>query len=387
MNSLQNLQRTEANVEKGSIGFVESINVQPVHGPAREFRCGEMMFRGCIVAILLMTGAGGTTAQLSSGSQWTGTWVSAPVTRDSTKYFANQTLRQILHTSVGGSRIRIRVSNLFGEQRLRIEDVHIAQCTSEASIVAGTDRQLQFGGHAFAVVPPGTEVVSDPVAFPVPRVADIAVSLYLPEPTRQPTVHPSAHQTSYVASGDVSFSNTLPDAKTTDSYYFLTGVDVQGQDIRGSVVTLGASITEGYSSTHGTSRNWPSVLAARLAAEGMNIAVLNQGISGNRLLTYDAGPSALSRFDRDVLAQPGVRWVIFSDDPINDLGSTHPPPTADELIAGMRQLITRAHEKHIQFFCSTLTPYEGPIIGHPLEKPLANSSMPFCAEEKAAAMR
>jgi lysophospholipase L1-like esterase len=190
-------------------------------------------------------------------------------------------------------------------------------------------------------------------------VADIAVSLYLPGPTGQPTVHPSAHQTSYLARGDVSSRDTLPDAKTTDSYYFLTGVDVQGQDIRGSVVTLGASITEGYSSTHGTNRSWPSVLAARLADEGLKIAVLNQGIGGNRLLSDGAGQSALKRFDRDVLSQPGLKWVIFSDDPINDLGSTYPPPTAEELIAVMRRLIARAHEKHIQFLCSTLTPYEG----------------------------
>jgi lysophospholipase L1-like esterase len=138
-----------------------------------------------------------------------------------------------------------------------------------------------------------------------------------------------------------------------------SGVDVNGHDVRGSVVTLGASITEGAGSTHGANRSWPTVLAARLADKGLNIAVLNQGISGNRLLADGAGPSALSRFDRDVLAQPGVRWVIFSDDPINDLGSTHPPPNADALIAGIERLIARAHEKNIQFFCSTLTPYEG----------------------------
>jgi len=139
----------------------------------------------------------------------------------------------------------------------------------------------------------------------------------------------------------------------------LPGVDVHGHDVRGLLVTLGASITEGAGSTPGTNRSWPSVLAARLADEGSNIAVLNEGISGNRLLVDGAGPSALSRFDRDVLGQPGVRWVIFSDDPINDVGSTHPPPTADALIAGIERLIARAHEKNIQFFCSTLTPYEG----------------------------
>lgn len=139
----------------------------------------------------------------------------------------------------------------------------------------------------------------------------------------------------------------------------LPGGEVRGKDVRGSVVTLGASITEGAGSTPGTNRDWPSVFAARLKEGGLHIAVINKGISGNRLLVDGAGLSALSRFDRDVLSQPGVHWVIFSDDPINDLGSTRPAPTADELIAGIQRLIARAHERHIQFFCSTLTPYEG----------------------------
>jgi lysophospholipase L1-like esterase len=138
----------------------------------------------------------------------------------------------------------------------------------------------------------------------------------------------------------------------------LAGVDAHGIPDPGIVVTLGASITEGAGS-RGIGRNWPSLLAARLADEGLNIAVINKGISGNRLLVDGAGPSALSRFDRDVLAQSGVRGVIFSDDPINDLGATSPPPTADALIAGLERLIAEAHEQHIQFFCSTLTPYEG----------------------------
>jgi alpha-L-fucosidase 2 len=139
----------------------------------------------------------------------------------------------------------------------------------------------------------------------------------------------------------------------------LAMVDVPGKSARKTVVALGASITEGAGSTQSASHSWPSLLAARLAEQGLNIAVRNEGISGNRLLADGAGPSALARFDRDVLAQPGVRWVIFSDAPINDLGSTNPPPKADALIAGIERLIARAHERHIQFFCSTLTPYEG----------------------------
>jgi lysophospholipase L1-like esterase len=139
----------------------------------------------------------------------------------------------------------------------------------------------------------------------------------------------------------------------------LDGMDVRGRDISGSVVTFGASITAGDKSTPGANRSWPSVFAVRLADAGLHIAVLNKGISGNRLLVDGAGQSALSRFGRDVLSQPDVHWVIFSDDPINDLGSTRPAPTADELIAGIQRLIAQAHQKHIQFFCSTLTPYEG----------------------------
>jgi lysophospholipase L1-like esterase len=129
--------------------------------------------------------------------------------------------------------------------------------------------------------------------------------------------------------------------------------------VDGTVITFGASITAGVKSTPGTKRDWPSVLAARLTEKGSHVAVVNKGISGNRLLVDGAGPSGLSRFDQDVLSQPDVRWVIFSDDPINDLGSTRPAPTSDQLIAGILQLIAQAHQKHIQFFCSTLTPYEG----------------------------
>jgi len=166
-------------------------------------------------------------------------------------------------------------------------------------------------------------------------------------------------QTNYIAGGDVSGAASLPDAQITSSYFFLTNLDVQNPDSEGSVVTLGASITDGYASTQGANTRWPNDLAARLADAGDTVGVLNEGISGNRLLQDGTGPSALSRFDRDVLGQPGVRWVIFSDDPINDLGSTSPQPTADQLIAGLQQLIAAAHQAGIGFICSTLTPYQG----------------------------
>jgi lysophospholipase L1-like esterase len=148
-------------------------------------------------------------------------------------------------------------------------------------------------------------------------------------------------------------------AVTSKSNYFLTNLDVRGDGLRGAVVTFGASITEGFSSTNDANRRWPDDPARRLADARLGIGVLNAGISGTRLLVDGAGPSALVRFDRDVLAQHGVRWVIFSDDPINDLGSTRPSPPAYTLIAGIKRLIEQAHRKHVQFLCSTLTPFQG----------------------------
>jgi lysophospholipase L1-like esterase len=293
------------------------------------------------------------------GVHWTGTWAVSPVRANPGMRFDKQTLRQIVHTSVGGRRARIHISNLFGSEPITIEDIHIAQRTTGSSIIPATDRKVQFGGLPSVVVLPGDTAVSDPIEFQVPRLADVAISFYLPRETTASTFHGSGFQTSYIADGDVSGGVSLSGVKTTQSYHFLINLDVHDQAALGSVVTLGASITDGYASTAETNRRWPNDLAQRLIDAGLNIGVLNQGISGNRLLADGAGDSAETRFDRDVLEQPGVQWVIFSDDPINDLGSTKPPPTGDQLIAAMVRLITRAHERQIKFVCSTLTPYQG----------------------------
>jgi len=290
---------------------------------------------------------------------WTGTWAVSPMRDNSGMRFDKQTLRQIVHTSVGGHRARIQISNLFGSEPLTIEDVHIALRTTGSSIVPGTDRTVQFGGLSSIIVQPGATAVSDPIEFQVPRLADVAISFYLPKANPASTYHGSGFQTSYIADGDVSGDTNLSGVKTTGSYYFLLNLDVQDPAALGSVATLGASITDGYASTADTNRRWPNDLAQRLGDAGVKIGVLNQGISGNRLLVAGAGDSAEARFERDVIDQPGVHWVIFSDDPINDLGSTRPPPAGDQLIAAIGRLITRAHEKQINFVCSTLTPYQG----------------------------
>ena len=189
--------------------------------------------------------------------------------------------------------------------------------------------------------------------------------MYVPNASGPATFHASGFQTNFIADGDVAASTSLADAQKTRSYFYLVAVDVNDRNALGAVVTLGASITDGYASTPDANLRWPDGLARRLNSAGIRIGVLNEGISGNRLLAQGAGDSAEARFDRDVIAQPGVRWVIFADVPINDLGSTKPQPTADALIDGLKQLIQRAHEKHIKFLCSTLTPYDGAKYWNP----------------------
>ena len=315
-----------------------------------------------IIALLAMVVLGSfppdATAQ-NHRLRWTGTWAVSPVRDHPGMRFDKQTLRQIVHTSVGGHIARIHISNLFGLQPLTIKDVHIAQRSTDSSIVADTDRKVEFAGLSSVIVPPGTTVASDPIRFLVPRLADVVISFYFPKETAASTYHGAAFQTNYIADGDVSGSTNFSRGQTTQSYYFLINLDVQDQAALGSVVTLGASITDGYASTTDSNRRWPNDLAQRLAEAGMNIGVFNQGISGNRLLAAGAGDSAETRFERDVLEQTGVRWVIFSDDPINDLGSTKPPPTGEELSSALARLIKRVHEKQIKFVCSTLTPYQG----------------------------
>jgi lysophospholipase L1-like esterase len=292
----------------------------------------------------------------------------APMRGDGQAAIAAGTLRQIVHTSVAGAEVRIRVSNLFGDRPLRIEDVHLALRRSGSAIVDGSDRQLSFNGRRSVVIPAGSAVTSDPIGFRLPALSDVAISMYLPTATGRVTFHGSTHQTGYVAAGDVSGSSELTDARTTKSCYFLTNIDVLAEDVRGAVVAFGASITEGYNATDDTDRQWPSVLARRLADAGIRVGVLNEGISGNRLLADGAGESAEKRFARDVLDQPGVQWVIFADDPINDLGSTKPAPTASQLIEATKRLIAAAHQRHVRFFCSTLTPFEGANYWSPDEE-------------------
>jgi lysophospholipase L1-like esterase len=311
------------------------------------------------VALLLLAGFSQISYAQSSDSKWVGTWAASPMQCGPRHPLAGQTLRQIVHTSIGGSSVRIHLSNLFGTAPLTIDDVRIALWSADSSIVNGSEHKISFDRGNSVTIPPAGEAVSDSVRFRLSGLANVAISMHVVEASGTATCHQSGFQTNYFADGDVSGSTSLPNPKTTKSYFYLPNVDVENRKARGALVALGASITDGYNSTSDANLRWPNDLAQRLTKAGVAIGVLNQGISGNRLLVEGAGDSAETRFGRDVLAQAGVRWVILSDEPINDLGSTKPQPTADQLIAGFQHLIAQAHAKHVKFLCSTLTPYEG----------------------------
>lgn len=285
--------------------------------------------------------------------------------------FANQTLRQIVHVSIGGERVRVVLSNAFGSVPLAVGAAHVALRAKDAAIEPTSDRALTFGGSASAVIAAGAVVVSDPVNLPVPAFADLAVDVYLPGDTAASTspltTHAGALQTNYVSTeGNHTGATDLPVATTTQAWFFLARVEVAAPEQVGAIVAFGDSITDGTRSTPNTNSRWPDYFAKRLAASNTKMGVLNEGIAGNRVLCDGAGVSALARFDRDVLVQPGVTHVVVLES-INDIGigRSNPSPSAADLIVAHRQLIDRAHAHGLKIFGATLTPYEGAAYATP----------------------
>ena len=277
----------------------------------------------------------------------------------------NQTVRMMVRTSIGGHRLRVRLSNAFGGAPIVLGTAHLAIRAKDSAIVPDSDRALSFNGRPGCTIAPGVVLLSDPVELSVPPVTELAVSLYFPSETGPPTTHSTALHNTYISKeGDLTAQTEIPEPVTTQSYYWLAGIDVAAAPDAALLVTFGDSITDGARSTAETNHSWPALLAARLAANKATakIGVANVGIGGNRVLRDGNGASALARFDRDVLSQPGVRWVTLMEG-INDIGhaSIDPtePATADELIGGYKQFIAQAHAHGIQVIGCTLTPYEG----------------------------
>ncbi|MEV0896588.1 SGNH/GDSL hydrolase family protein [Actinoplanes sp. NPDC049802] len=316
---------------------------------------------------------------------WVATWAAAPTTvpPGDPLILNGQTVRQVVHASVGGERLRIRLTNEFGATGLRIGEVHVAIRAGDGAstdAVPGTDRRVTFGGRVAATVPAGSPLVSDPVRLSLPPGADLVVSVYLPERTPVTTLAAFAFQDNAIAAGNVTGAVRVTPTGTIGQYLFLSGVSVQGGV--GAVVTLGDSITNGANTVTNANHRWPDLLAARFRSARIRLGVANLGVSGNRLL-HDPNPpagsaaeafaaffghSGLRRFDRDVVAQPGATHLVVLLG-VNDLGhpGTVAPPgevvTADDLIWGHRQLIARARLAGLRVYGATILPFKDDTLG------------------------
>jgi len=334
----------------------------------------------CIV--LAMAVRGFAVRAEGQATNWVGSWATSQQRPEPQNSLAPEdmhdaTLRQVVHLSVGGSQLRVHLTNAFGTAPLRISAAHIARPVSAASgsIEVATDVALTFGGSAAVTIPAGAEYVSDPVAFSAAALSDLAISIHVDEPPVVETGHPGSRATSYVVHGDLVSAANLEGAKKVEHWYQIGSVDVATSAQAAAVVTLGDSITDGHGATTNGNDRWPDVLARRLQATPAmkTVSVLNHGIGGNRLLLDGLGPNALARFDRDVVAQTGVRYVIVFEG-VNDLGTlTRDAPASaaehkalvDHIESAYEQMIVRAHAHGIRVIGATITPYGGSDYYHP----------------------
>jgi lysophospholipase L1-like esterase len=296
---------------------------------------------------------------------WVGTWTTAPAPAEGAA-FNNHTLRMNVRASIGGDTLRVRLSNAHGSRPLAVGAARIALRDTGPDLVPGSDRKLTFGGAEAATIAAGALLVSDPVALPLPPLGDLAISVHLPGdlPAGFGITGRYSRQTNYISPpGDFTAAIAMPIGKLTDDWYFVCGVDVLASPDTGGIVALGDSLTDANISTIDAFCRWPDQLSRRLQARagGRPMGVMNQGLGGNRILHDIRGDSGLRRFDRDVLAQPGVTHAIVmlgTNDLRNRWAKPEEEVTAEQMIAGLKQLAVRARTRGIKIFGATLTPYE-----------------------------
>ena len=343
------------------------------------------MKRSLILFFALTFAATGTSSNAQHGAKaqlWVASWGSSqqipePQNALPADDLRDATLRQIVHLSVGGTTVRVHLSNAFGSEALHFLSVHIARPLSPRSdaIDPATDRALTFAGTSDVTIPPGAEYISDAIDYSVAALSDLAISFHLDSPPGPETGHMGSRATSYLVHGDAVAAATLAEPQRFDHWFLLSDIDLLSAPGSASVVALGDSITDGHGATTNGNDRWTDVLAARLqaSAKSRTIGVSNQGIGGNHLLTDGLGPNVLSRFDRDVLAAAGARWLIVFEG-VNDLGGLAREgevPVADHaarvaaVIAVYQQIVQRAHAHGISVFGATITPYVGSDYYHP----------------------
>ena len=332
-------------------------------------------------AVLLLALAARVSAA-PAPSVWIATWgasqqIPEPQNALPPESLRDSTIREIFHLSAGGPSLRVHLSNAFGTTPLHLTSVHIARPLSPASssIDPASDHALTFSGASDVTIPPGAEYVSDPVVYPVAPLADLAVTFHLDIPPDPQTGHPGSRATTWYVHGDSTAAPELTNPHHVDHWYFVTAIDVLAPAGASAIVALGDSITDGHGATTNGNDRWTDVLAARLqrSPATANIGVSNQGIGGNHLLTDGLGPNVLARFDRDVLAPAGVRWLIVFEG-VNDLGGlarlaevpeAQHAALVQSVLAAYAQIVARAHAHSIRVIGATITPYTGSNYYHP----------------------
>ena len=345
----------------------------------RLLRTGFIPF--CAIILLLACLATGVDAGKAQ-KHWVGSWAASQQLVEPSNSLApadirDATLRQIVHLSLGGSEVRLRLSNRFGSAPLHLTAVHVARAVSPSSdkIVPATDKGLTFSGSQDVTIPPYADYLSDPVSFSVNALSDVAITLHVDVAPNEQTGHPGSRATTYIQHGDLVSELAFPDATTVEHWYFIAGIDVVAPPGASAIVILGDSITDGHGATTNGNDRWTDVLAQRLQTQpgSRSLAVLNQGIGGNHLLTDGLGPNALSRLDHDVIAQPGIRYLIVFEG-INDIGllalkedvaASEHETQVTRIIGAYEQIVERAHTHNIKVIGATLTPFVGSDYYHP----------------------
>jgi lysophospholipase L1-like esterase len=312
---------------------------------------------------------------------WIAVWSASPQPDWGADFFApvsiprslrDQTIRQVARVSLGGEKVRVELSNEYGSLPMVVGAATVG--TAGADGAADAIQPVTFGGEPSVTIPPGAKVWSDPVDMAVKALDSLAVSLYLPEITPTTTWHNDGRQTAWIGAGDQTAAASVEADLTTNARIFLSGLLVDAKPGARSVVLFGDSITDGDGSTPNTNHRWPDFLAERVAGTGANVSLLNEGISGARVLRDRMGTNALARFDEDVLSHPHADTVVVMMG-INDIGwpgtvlvpAGEPAPSADDIIQGYRQLIEQAHAQGMKIIGATLTPFEDTFQGGPLE--------------------
>ncbi len=328
-----------------------------------KMRMVRKMSRAGVVLLILSLFC--TSCMAAAKECWIGTWVTAqqltePNNLPPAPGLSNNTLRQVVHVTLGGSKLRVQLSNAYGSSPVTIKAAHIAVSKGGSAIDPATDKALKFKGASSVTIPAKEAVYSDTLDFNAAPLSNLTVSVYFGETSADVTGHPGSRTTSYIQTGNAVTAANMESAAKTDHWYILSGIDLWLDDSYACVVTLGDSITDGRGSTTNGNNRWPDNLARRLQADPntVKVGVLNQGVGGNAVLSGGLGPTALVRFKRDVLGQSGVRWVIILNG-VNDIGGSNSTKVATDLIAAYEQFINEAHTHDILVYGVPITPFGG----------------------------